>query len=276
MRSLLFLLSLTTTTNGQASSSRIAVLDNVKTAAGLENVHGDLRQAISRAAQGRGVLIATPVSASCSDEPCVTKAAQEVGADLVVSLEGAYGANDYVVDVRLFHAGTGTWTTRDARRDFCIAGCKLELLFTRVEIFVRELMDSAPAVSRRPPEVSIPSQSPKASIGVPTIAAPPVVESSTSWAPYSLMVGGLALTATGAILWSLDGNTTGTCSPATSVQEKKCDVRNTKTFGEVTTAVGLVGVVAGTAWLISRSIGPKRADFSLLLGPGTVSMGGTF
>ena len=139
------------------------------------------------------------------------------------------------------------------------------------ETAARNAREAAPAAAVQPVVPAAPV--------APIVVAPPTpvptpvedngVERILGW---SLVGVGVAALATGISFWALDGRSTGDCFTGTNGAQV-CSIYSTRTLGEVLTAVGAVGVVAGGVllWRAESDGGTQVA-----VGPGSLFIRGRF
>ena len=277
---------------------RVLIVDTVSFSPALEKANA--RQKMMDAVNATVTQHAwQPVpSADCHNLTCVGPAAAAATANYALILTGsfAHGGDEMYateVGVSLWHDGgfVARWTEEDEQAEaaktpagvFFACGppsgtCVAPLMTSKMQQYSARLLEAEnAAIKKRVAAAAV------AAVTAP-VAAAPAIPGTTPAAPspaesgvgrivgWSLVGVGVAALATGISFWALDGNSASGSCP--SGPPAGCSlVYNTKTMGEILTAVGAVGVVAGglLVWRVESDQGTQVA-----VGLGSLFVGGKF
>lgn len=231
-----------------------------------------VKKAIEQAVQDEGGRVVDASALGCSAADCYRRRAAGIGSTHLIIADAGY-SEDFRFDLALdlLNVRTGYAVKR---RDSC-EPCTWPRAHEITRALAREL--ALQAIADTAPAASGPGE-------LPSRLSPPAGAAMGSdqpqsgagrWAPWGLIVAGVAVGAYGATLWALDGKEAGCRSRGAGIQVCP-EVYDSKGIGIPLTLAGGAAVAGGLTWLLLRGNGSGAPAVTASIGPGRLIVAGRF
>lgn len=245
-----------------------------------------LRNTIEAAIKSQGGEVVRPrklavPEAGCTTPECYQRVSEAAKAAYVLRVDGKYVNDGYELYMEMWSASSGEIARgQDRRCQVCSASEMLEHARDQATLLYATQLHPpakppAPAVAeaKAPPEPGPAPAKNEPPVVLSQSSPPPKDQGGSILVPSIVAGGGVAVAAVGIYFWATDGRETNCKS--TELGRMCFALRDTRALGMSLLGAGLVATAVG-GFMIYRVLDSQSASASVAVGPGSLTLKGTF